>query len=67
MPSWGKQALLAAALLAGERTGAFRLEVRKKKALLGLRQVDSLYARPAGGEVAVARREPGGGAGLLIR
>lgn len=40
------QAILAAALLANEQMGAIRFEKRKKKALLGLRKVDSLYALP---------------------
>ena len=37
------QALVAAALLAGEYSGAFRLEVRDKKALFGLRTVRGLF------------------------
>lgn len=40
------QAILAAAFLANEQTGAIRFEKRRKKALLGLRKVDSLYALP---------------------
>jgi hypothetical protein len=40
------QAILATALLANEQAGAIRLEIRKKKALFGLRRVDSLYAAP---------------------
>lgn len=37
------QAILAAAFLANEGLGAVRLEKRKKKAMFGLRKVDSLY------------------------
>lgn len=36
----------AAALLAGDAAGDLRLEVRGKKALLGLRTVQTLYAEP---------------------
>lgn len=38
------QEILAAAFLAGERAGAFHLEVREKKAMLGLRKVQELFA-----------------------
>ncbi len=38
------QALLAAAFLGCERAGSLQLDVRQKKALFGLRKVDSLYA-----------------------
>lgn len=40
------QAMMAAAFLANEAAGTIRLEVRQKKALLGLRKVDALYAEP---------------------
>lgn len=40
--------VLAAAFLADEKAGALRLEVRQKKALLGLTKVTTLYAEPAG-------------------
>jgi hypothetical protein len=42
------QAMMAVAFLANEAAGTVRLEVRKKKALLGLRKVDALYAEPVG-------------------
>jgi hypothetical protein len=38
------QAILAAAFLTNEQQGAIRLEKRKKKAMLGLRKVEVLYA-----------------------
>lgn len=38
--------VVAAAFLASEKAGAIRLEVRKKKALLGLAKVTSIYAEP---------------------
>ena len=40
------QVILGAALLACEKAAVIRLEVRKKKTLLGLRKVDSLYVVP---------------------
>ena len=40
-------AILAAAILACEQAGAFRLEVRERKATLGLRKVRELFAVPA--------------------
>jgi hypothetical protein len=45
------QAIFAAAFLANEQQGAFRLEPRKKKAMLGLRKVDVLYAIPGARDV----------------
>ena len=42
-------AMLRAAFLGAERSGALRLEVRQKKALLGLARRDTLYAEPLGG------------------
>ena len=41
------EAILAAAFLAGEQAGAFHLEVRERKATLGLRKVRELFAVPA--------------------
>ncbi len=41
------QAILTAAILAGEQAGAFRLEVQERKAMLGLRKVRKLFAVPA--------------------
>jgi hypothetical protein len=41
------EAILAAAILSGEQAGAFRLEVRERKATLGLRKVRELFAIPA--------------------
>lgn len=41
------QAVLTAAILGGEAAGAYRLEKREKKALLGLRKVNTLFAVPA--------------------
>jgi hypothetical protein len=38
------QAILTAAILAGEQAGAFRLEVQERKAMLGLRKVQKLFA-----------------------
>jgi len=38
--------IVAAAFLASEKAGAIRLEVRKKKALLGLAKVATIYAEP---------------------
>ncbi len=38
--------MLAAAMLTSEKSNAIRLDVRKKKALLGLRKVDTLFAEP---------------------
>lgn len=38
--------VLAAAFLASEKAGAIRLEVRQKKALLGLTKVTTIYAEP---------------------
>lgn len=38
--------VIAAAFLASEKAGAIRLEVRKKKALLGLAKITSIYAEP---------------------
>lgn len=40
------QTILAAAFLANEKIGAIRFDKRKKKAMLGLRKVESLYAVP---------------------
>jgi hypothetical protein len=42
------EAMVKAAFLASEAIGAIRLEVRQKKAMLGLRKVKSLYADPVG-------------------
>ncbi|OGO36600.1 MAG: hypothetical protein A2W35_16390 [Chloroflexi bacterium RBG_16_57_11] len=39
--------ILATAILACEQAGAFRLEVRERKATLGLRKVRELFAAPA--------------------
>lgn len=39
--------VLAAAILACEQAGAFRLELKDRKAMLGLRKVRELYAVPA--------------------
>lgn len=41
------QTILATAFLAGEAVGAFRLEVRERKAMFGLRKVHELCAVPA--------------------
>jgi len=41
------QAILTAAILADEQAGAFRLEVQERKAMLGLRKVQKLFAVPA--------------------
>jgi len=41
------QAILATAFLACEEAGAFRLEVRERKAMLGLRKVQELFAVPS--------------------
>jgi hypothetical protein len=41
------RAILAVAILACEQAGAFRLEVRERKAMLGLRKVQDLFAVPA--------------------
>ncbi len=38
--------MLAAAMLTSEKSSAIRLDVRKKKTLLGLRTVDTLFAEP---------------------
>ena len=38
--------VVAAAFLSGEKAGAIRLEIRKKKALLGLAKVTTIYAEP---------------------
>ena len=43
------EAMLAVAFLACERVGTLRLEVRPKRAFLGLRTVDTLYAEPGDG------------------
>ena len=40
------EAILATAMLACEQAGAFRLEARERKALLGLRKVRELFAVP---------------------
>lgn len=40
------KAMLAVALLASEKSCTVRLDVRKKKTLFGLRQVDTLYVEP---------------------
>lgn len=49
------EAMLAVAFLACERVGTLRLEVRPKKAFLGLRTVDTLYAEPGDGGYAWPR------------
>ena len=41
------QTILATAVLACEAAGAFRLEVRERKAMLGLRKVRELFAVPS--------------------
>lgn len=41
------QTILATAILACEEVGAFRLEVRERKAMLGFRKVRELFAVPA--------------------
>lgn len=41
------QAILTAAVLACEQAGAFRLEAQERKAMLGLRKVQKLFAVPA--------------------
>jgi len=41
------QAILTVAILADEQAGAFRLEVQERKAMLGLRKVQKLFAVPA--------------------
>jgi hypothetical protein len=41
------QTILATAILACEEAGAFRLEVRERKAMLGLRKVRELFAVPS--------------------
>jgi len=46
------QAIMMAALLANEQTGAVRLEVGRKKALLGLRKVNTLFVTP--GDITVS-------------
>jgi hypothetical protein len=46
------QAIMAVAILACEQAGVIRLEVRPKKALLGLRTVNGLYVVPTGYVVA---------------
>jgi len=43
------ETMLAVAFLACERVGTVRLEVRPKRAFLGLRTVDTLYAEPGDG------------------
>jgi len=43
------QVMLAVAFLACERVSTVRLEVRPKRALMGLRTVDALYAEPGDG------------------
>ena len=43
------QSMVAVAFLACERVGTVRLEVRPKRAFLGLRTVDTLYAEPGDG------------------
>ena len=45
------EAMIAAAILANEAIGAIRLDIREKKALLGLRKVDSLFVDPLNPEV----------------
>jgi hypothetical protein len=40
------QAMLGAAFLASEQSGAIHLEVRQKKALMGLRKVSAVFADP---------------------
>ena len=46
------QAIMLAALLANEQTGAVRLEVGQKKALMGLRKVNTLFVTP--GDITVS-------------
>jgi hypothetical protein len=46
---WLSNHAYAAAFLAAEQAGMLRLDVRAKKAMLGLRSVDAVYAEPAGG------------------
>lgn len=43
------RSMLAVAFLACERVGTLRLEIRPKRAFLGLRTVDTLYAEPGDG------------------
>jgi len=45
------QAMLAAAFLVNEKSGTTKLEIRQKKAMLGLRKVNSLYVVPANAAV----------------
>lgn len=45
------QAILASAFLANSQLGAIRLESRKKKAMLGLRKVEVLYALPGAKDI----------------
>ena len=45
---WLPNHAYAAAFLAAEQGGMLRLEIRAKKALLGLRTVETLYADPTG-------------------
>ena len=45
------QAMLAAAFLANEKSGTTKLEIHQKKALLGLRKVNSLFVVPANAAV----------------
>ncbi len=45
---WLSKQTYAAAFLAAEQAGMLRLDVRSKKALLGLRTVEALYADPTG-------------------
>jgi hypothetical protein len=46
---WLPKHAYAAAFLAAEQSGVLRLNVRAKKALMGLRSVEAVYADPAGG------------------
>jgi len=46
------EAILAASFLACDEAGSIRLEARQKKAMLGLRKVDRLYAAPGDRDVA---------------
>lgn len=46
------EAMIAVALLANEAVSSLRLEIREKKALLGLRTVDSLFVESSGSQTA---------------
>lgn len=49
VPELAQQAY-AAAFLAAEQAGLLSLNLRSKKAMLGLRTVEAIYANPAGGQ-----------------